>query len=72
MWTEAFSTASDKPVAGRARCWREAFTFGADFGTASTEFIRPPNVRVGRQMQTWVRFAAGWRVVAAHVSFTGD
>ena len=24
--------------------------------------------KVGRQMQTWVRFAEGWRVVAAHVS----
>ena len=24
--------------------------------------------RVGRQSQTWVRFADGWRVVAAHVS----
>jgi hypothetical protein len=24
--------------------------------------------KVGRQMQTWVRFAVGWRVVAAHVS----
>ena len=24
--------------------------------------------KVGRQMQTWVRFPEGWRVVAAHVS----
>ena len=24
--------------------------------------------KVGRQMQTWVRFAEGWRIVAAHVS----
>ena len=24
--------------------------------------------KVGRQMQTWVKFAEGWRVVAAHVS----
>ena len=24
--------------------------------------------RIGRQMQTWVRFPEGWRVVAAHVS----
>ena len=24
--------------------------------------------KVGRQMQTWVRFTDGWRVVAAHVS----
>ena len=24
--------------------------------------------RTGRQMQTWVKFPYGWRVVAAHVS----
>ncbi len=28
--------------------------------------------KVGRQMQTWVRFAEGWRVVAAHVSIIDD
>jgi hypothetical protein len=44
-------------------------TFGADFATVSTEFrsdVQPG--LVGRQMQTWVRFPGGWRVVAAHVS----
>jgi hypothetical protein len=32
--------------------------------------VSPPSMvgKVGRQMQTWVRFAEGWRVVAAHVS----
>ncbi len=44
-------------------------TFGRDFATASTEFRRGNNPRVGRQMQSWVRFAEGWRVVAAHVSW---
>lgn len=43
-------------------------TYGEDFATASTEFLRPPATAVGRQMQTWVRMAEGWRVVAAHVS----
>lgn len=43
-------------------------TFGFDFATAATEFLRPPGTAVGRQMQTWVRTAEGWRVVAAHVS----
>jgi hypothetical protein len=43
-------------------------TFGADFATASTEFLRPPATAVGRQTQTWVRTPEGWRVVAAHVS----
>ncbi len=48
-------------------------TYGTDFGTASTLFYRPSLVgKVGRQMQTWVRFAEGWRVVAAHVSVIDD
>ncbi len=44
-------------------------TYGRDFATASTLFDRPsiPG-KIGRQMQTWVRFPEGWRVVAAHVS----
>jgi len=43
-------------------------TFGEDFATASCEFRRLATGRRGRQMQTWVRFAEGWRIVAAHVS----
>jgi hypothetical protein len=44
-------------------------TYGRDFAVASTLFHRPTTVgKVGRQMQSWVRFADGWRVVAAHVS----
>ena len=43
-------------------------TFGTDFATAMTDFRREDNDRIGRQSQTWVRFAEGWRVVAAHVS----
>ncbi len=43
-------------------------TFGRDLGTASTEFRREGSDKPGRQMQTWVRFQEGWRVVAAHVS----
>jgi hypothetical protein len=44
-------------------------TYGRDFAVASTLFHRDslPG-KVGRQMQTWVRFPEGWRVVAAHVS----
>ncbi len=47
----------------------EITTFGRDFATVSTLFRRDnaPG-HVGRQMQTWVRMAPGWRVVAAHVS----
>jgi ketosteroid isomerase-like protein len=44
-------------------------TFGRDLATASTLFRRRGSGRTGRQMQTWVRLAEGWRIVAAHVSF---
>jgi hypothetical protein len=44
-------------------------TYGRDTAVASTLFYREtlPG-RVGRQMQTWVRFPEGFRIVAAHVS----
>ena len=45
-------------------------TFGRDFATASTEFRRPGQARLGRQQQSWVRFPEGWRIVAAHVSYS--
>ena len=44
-------------------------TYGRDLGVAATLFHRDSTPgKVGRQMQTWVRFPEGWRVVAAHVS----
>jgi hypothetical protein len=44
-------------------------TYGRDFAVASTLFYRDTAPgRVGRQMQSWVRFPEGWRIVAAHVS----
>ena len=43
-------------------------TYGRDFATASCEYKRMETGRLGRQMQTWMRTPAGWRVVAAHVS----
>ena len=43
--------------------------YGRDVAVASTLFHRDTAPgKVGRQMQTWVRFEEGWRVVAAHVS----
>jgi len=43
--------------------------YGRDTAVASTLFYRDSAPgRVGRQMQTWVRFAEGWKIVAAHVS----
>lgn len=48
---------------------RTAITsYGQDFATANIEFRREGSDRIGRQSQTWVRQAEGWRVVAAHVS----
>jgi len=48
-------------------------TYGRDAAVASTLFYRDSaQGRVGRQMQTWVRFAEGWRIVAAHVSIIDD
>jgi 1-carboxybiuret hydrolase subunit AtzH-like protein len=44
-------------------------TYGRDTAVASTLFYRDHLAgKVGRQMQTWVRFPEGWRIVAAHVS----
>jgi len=44
-------------------------TYGRDTAVASTLFYRDHLLgKVGRQMQTWVRFPQGWRIVAAHVS----
>src|SRR5262249_23918599 len=43
-------------------------TFGRDFAVTNTETKRPGSNIVGRQSQTWVRMADGWRIVSAHVS----
>lgn len=48
-------------------------TYGRDMATAMTLFRREgaPG-KLGRQSQTWVRFAEGWKVVAAHVSLIDE
>ncbi len=44
-------------------------TYGRDCAIAATLFRRETAPgKIGRQMQTWVRFPAGWRIAAAHVS----
>ncbi len=43
-------------------------TYGRDFATANTEFQRQNVNSTGRQSQTWIRTAEGWRIVCAHVS----
>ena len=48
-------------------------TYGRDTAVASTLFYRDSAPgRVGRQMQTWIRFPEGWRIVAAHVSIIDE
>ena len=49
-------------------------TYGRDTALASTLFYRDAwsGSKVGRQMQTWVRFPEGWRIVAAHVSIIDE
>ena len=48
-------------------------TYGRDTAVASTLFYRDAWAgRVGRQMQIWVRFPEGWRIVAAHVSIIDE
>jgi 1-carboxybiuret hydrolase subunit AtzH-like protein len=64
-----------RPSAGLARTLSRTVitTYGRDFAVASTLYDRPsfPG-KIGRQMQTWVRFPEGWRVVAAHVSMIDE
>ena len=48
-------------------------TYGRDTAVASTLFYRDSlRGKVGRQMQTWIRFPEGWRIVAAHVSIIDE
>jgi len=62
-----------RPSKGLAReLLRVAITsYGRDFATAHCEFQRTGSSSTGRQSQTWMRTAQGWRVVAAHVSPLG-
>ena len=48
-------------------------TYGHEFAMASTLFHRTTSPgKVGRQMQSWVKFPDGWKVVAAHVSMIDE
>jgi Protein of unknown function (DUF3225) len=61
-----------RPPVNLARTVRrlDIVAFGSDFASITLEFERPIQGRtvLGRQSQTWVRLAEGWRIVAAHVS----
>jgi ketosteroid isomerase-like protein len=62
--------AGRSPVGLTRKTSRTVITaYSRDFAVASTLFHRDSAPgKVGRQMQSWVRFSEGWRVVAAHVS----
>jgi AtzH-like len=66
---EAFRTARSPVGLGRTLSRTSITTFGREFAVAATLYDRPSAAgKIGRQMQTWVKFPEGWRVVAAHVS----
>jgi Protein of unknown function (DUF3225) len=66
---KAFRAGRSPTGLARTRSKTVITTYGRDFAVASTLFQRASAPgKIGRQMQTWVRFADGWRVVAAHVS----
>ena len=51
----------------------DILTLGHDFATISFVFKMRGKDLIGRQTQTWVRFAQdGWKVVSAHVSTTDE
>jgi hypothetical protein len=65
----AFRAARSPVALGRTLSRTVITTYGREFATASTLYERPSAPgKIGRQMQTWVKFPEGWRVVAAHVS----
>jgi hypothetical protein len=65
----AFRAARSPVGLMRKRAKTVITSYGRDTAVASTLFYRDslPG-KVGRQMQTWMRFPDGWRIVAAHVS----
>jgi ketosteroid isomerase-like protein len=74
-YTEIKAFRAARSPAGLARTLSHTVitTYGRDTAIASTLFHRTTMPgKVGRQMQTWVRFPEGWRVVAAHVSVIAE
>jgi Protein of unknown function (DUF3225) len=66
--------AARSPVGLMRRTARTVITaYGRDTAVASTLFYRDAAPgKVGRQMQTWMRFSEGWKIVAAHVSMIDE
>jgi hypothetical protein len=65
----AFRAARSPVALGRTLSRTVITTYGREFAITATLYERPSAPgKIGRQMQTWVNFPEGWRVVAAHVS----
>jgi ketosteroid isomerase-like protein len=57
------------PVHPQRRVLHSVVTaYGPDVACVSCEFTDPLTPGVGRQTQTWVRTAEGWKIAVAHVS----
>jgi hypothetical protein len=66
---KAFRAARSPVALGRTLSRTAITTYGREFAVAATLYERPSAPgKIGRQMQTWVKFPEGWRVAAAHVS----
>lgn len=68
---QAFRAGRSPQGLARTTLRREITTYGHDAATVNIEFQRAGQTATGRQSQTWVRTAEGWRVVSAHVSWLG-
>jgi hypothetical protein len=55
-------------AAGRKLLKVVIVTFGRDAASVCAEFETPGFPLRGRQSQTWIRMAGGWKIAAAHVS----
>ena len=66
--------AARSPVGLMRRLERSQVTaYGRDLAITATLFRRDSAPgKIGRQMQTWVRFPQGWRIVAGHVSLIDE
>ncbi|WP_280152827.1 oxalurate catabolism protein HpxZ [Piscinibacter sp. XHJ-5] len=64
----AFRAATPAPTFTRTLLNPRITAYGDGFAVAQVEFVRSDTPLRGFQTQTWVRFAEGWKIVAAHVS----
>jgi Protein of unknown function (DUF3225) len=65
---QAYRAAATASETGPKRERTVITTYSKDFATVSMLSRSSQPGKIGRTMQTWVRFPQGWRIVAAHVS----